>query len=455
MTSQILVRSVGARSRAAEEIVHLYGAIATPDRFIRDGTIVLRGDRIALILDQRLPAAEKALAVDTGCLLCPGFVDTHNHAAYAAFCRWKKPSKYLRGRFDWRGKTRSKVVVVPEPDPYYTQNVANPFREIRAVEGAMAALTLYGQVRGVVGGATTMVIDADLDPREPLPLPGFTRDPSDWPGRVWGILDVGCIDDAQAATLAAELESDKAKLLVHVGEGVDEFSRGEFLSLVLRGLLTRNTVLIHGLALLDSDWQLVKASGASVIWSPVSNFRLYGRSVDIGQLVGAGIPIALAPDWTVTGSSTVLDELRFVRARYGWLGDELLLSMVTDVAADIIGMPTLGRIAPGCFADIIAFSAEAVMDRATAAARIVQSSHEDVQLVLVGGRAIYGSEDMIKAFPANGESEERIEVPLPTGITARRVLRIGDDAPFEKAFALLSGQFQKYAIPVAPLWEAD
>lgn len=300
-----------------------------------------------------------------------------------------------------------------------------------------------------------MVIDADLDPGAPLPLPGFTRDPSDWPGRVWGILDVGCLDDAQSTALAAELDQDKAKLLVHVGEGVDEFSRGEFLSLALRGLLSRNTVLIHGLALLDSDWQLVKARKASVIWSPASNFRLYGRSVDIGQLVGAGIPVALAPDWTITGSSTVLDELRFVRARYGWLGEERLLSMVTDVAADIIGMPTLGRIAPGCFADILAFPAEGVTDRAAAAARVVQSTHEDLRLVLVGGRSVCGSEDMIRAFSAHGESEEMVEVPLPTGATIRRVLRIGDDAPFGKALGLISDQFHQHGIPMAPLWEAD
>ena len=87
--------------------------------------------------------------------------------------------------------------------------------------------------------------------------------------------------------------------------------------------------------------------------------------------------------------------------------------------------------------------------------RIVTSSHADLRLVIVGGLAVLGTDELMKVFPVGGASNEMIDVPLPTGENVRRVLRIGVDTPFSKALHLISQQFAKHGLPVAPLWEAD
>jgi 5-methylthioadenosine/S-adenosylhomocysteine deaminase len=448
------VRSLSGGQLPPTQTVRLHGAIVTPTRFYDEGTIEITGDRITSVSPVRIRTESDSADIECDGLLCPGFVDTHNHAPFAAFCRWVSPTRPFRSRFDWRGKTRGNVVVVTDADPYYGECVGAPFKAIKAESGALLELTLYGQVRGLIGGATTMVIDADLNPDQGVtPLPGFSRDPSDWPGRVWGVLDVGVLTDAESKAILQELADRRAKLLVHVGEGTDDFSRGEFASLLLRGLLTSETALIHAIALLDTDWKRVKESGASVIWSPQSNFRLYGRSIDIGYVIGAGILVALAPDWTITGSSTVLDELIFVRTRYPWISDEHLLEMVTINAAQIIGMPTLGNLATGSLADILLFPREGVIDRASAATRIVTSTHGDLRLAIVAGVPIYGDSGIMNQFDTVHGPAERIDIPLPDGTVATRSLRLGAGT-FADVVKSLAKRFDKKKMRMSPLWEA-
>jgi 5-methylthioadenosine/S-adenosylhomocysteine deaminase len=453
--SQLSIRGLAAGRPRDTVRVRLHGAIITPEDFYPEGTIEIVGDRIERVLPERAPPDSTALDVDCNGLLCPGFVDTHNHAPYAVFSRWRDPGRAFRSRFDWRGKTRCQVVVIPEPDPYYRNNISAPYKKITADSTALLELTLYGQVRGVIGGATTMVVDADLIPGKDKPeLPGFSRDPTDWPGRVWGVLDPGCIDEARTKEILAELTNRKAKLFVHVGEGSDDFSRGEFFSLVARGLLTSETALIHAMALLNADWDLVRTSGASVIWSPRSNYRLYGRSIDIGYVIGRGINVALAPDWTVTGSSTVLDELHFVRSIYSWISDEMLLNMVTKNAAKIIGMPLLGSLAAGTLADVLVFPKDGVTNRSTAATRIVTSSHVDVKLALVGAVPIYGVEDLMNQFDNHYPAAEPIEIQSATGPVAR-LLRMAESRSFGDTVSSLSARLAMVNLTIAPLWEPD
>jgi cytosine/adenosine deaminase-related metal-dependent hydrolase len=47
-----------------------------------------------------------------------------------------------------------------------------------------------------------------------------------------------------------------------------------------------------------------------LFWSPRSNLELYGATANIGAALDAGVEIALAPDWAVTGSSNILNELK-------------------------------------------------------------------------------------------------------------------------------------------------
>lgn len=47
------------------------------------------------------------------------------------------------------------------------------------------------------------------------------------------------------------------------------------------------------------------------MWSPHSNFELYGVTADVGAAYCEGVTLALAPDWSPTGSDNMLDEIKY------------------------------------------------------------------------------------------------------------------------------------------------
>ena len=62
------------------------------------------------------------------------------------------------------------------------------------------------------------------------------------------------------------------------------------------------------------DFDDMKTAGAKLVWSPKSNVVLYGTTTNIPLARSKGVPVALAPDWSLSGSVNILDELRFAAA---------------------------------------------------------------------------------------------------------------------------------------------
>jgi 5-methylthioadenosine/S-adenosylhomocysteine deaminase len=134
-----------------------------------------------------------------------------------------------------------------------------------------------------------------------------------------------------------DMDRGQALMLCHCAEGVDAFSRGEFWTLRDRGLLTPHTTLIHALGLTDEDWDAVVHVGAKAIWSPVSNIRLYGRTLEVKRLLlDKKVKLALAPDWSMSGSSSMIDEIRFVRQHFPFLTSKQVFEMTTSSAGEIM-----------------------------------------------------------------------------------------------------------------------
>jgi cytosine/adenosine deaminase-related metal-dependent hydrolase len=420
---------------------------------LRDATIVIDGDRIAEVVPGRPDPAPEAMHLDVDGLVVPGFVDAHNHLPYSVFGRWR-PARRLDGRFDWRGKTRCGAWVNTALDPYYREKVSPAFKELSKGEG-LVELIEHGQVRGILGGATTMVVDADLDPGQPRPpLDGFVRDASDGVPGLWGVLDVACVTDKAMARLLADLDHRRATLLVHVGEGLDPYSRGEFRTLVERKLLTRDTALIHALALGVSEWRQVREAGAAVIWSPASNVSLYDRTLDVGLIRGLGIDVALAPDWTVTGSSTILDEVRFVRTRFPQVGEQDLLEMVTSVPARLLRLDA-GAIQPGRLADLVVLQTGVVGDHAGALRAFASASVSDVALVVAGGFAAYGTERYMSPLGAQpGPAPESLAFDAEDTRVERLIrFRSSRGKTFSALRDGLRDALLARGLEIAPLWE--
>jgi cytosine/adenosine deaminase-related metal-dependent hydrolase len=188
--------------------------------------------------------------------------------------------------------------------------------------------------------------------------------------------------------------------IVHLSEGVDQVSLDEFYWLKDQGLLSRKSVIIHGVALGSAEFQAMHAAGAALVWSPRSNVELYGATADVPAALDAGLRVALAPDWAITGSSNMLDELHYAAqwdAEHfsGRLTDEQLVAMVTTTPAEIAGIDDeVGAIEAGHYADLLVISG----DRGHPYRALIDAKASDVQLVLIGGEPLYGTPALMAGF---------------------------------------------------------
>ena len=140
--------------------------------------------------------------------------------------------------------------------------------------------------------------------------------------------------------------------------------------------------------------------GAGLVWTPRSDVRLYGNTLDARAAATLGVEIALGTDWTRTGSMNLLRELRCAdafNATYldGFFTDRDLWLMATRTAARLAAMDaSIGAIAVGKVADV------AIFDGSTHAAHraVLEAEPQDVVLVLRGGRALYGDDALVSAL---------------------------------------------------------
>ena len=110
--------------------------------------------------------------------------------------------------------------------------------------------------------------------------------------------------------------------------------------------------------------------------------------------------MALAPDWSPTGSVGTLGELQYASA---WnrtqapppLTDRELVSMVTENPAAMVGLDAyLGALLPGHAADLVVLrrTASDVYEAMTHAAP------QDVMLTVVRGLAVYGDPSLLRQW---------------------------------------------------------
>lgn len=365
------------------------GHIVTPERVVRNGWIVIEDGKIASIGEARPDRATTVLETDD--YVFPTFVDLHNHPMFNMFPRWKAPRQFAN-RYEWRA------------DPEYLAKIATPQREMAS--HSFCEMVQFAEVQMLIAGTgATTGISA---PRDGMPkcIAGLVRN-LDWHSglrgdqtgneRVRTMLGVTSdIRDEEVARKTVEDLKDGRidALVIHLAEGKrsDPATREEFAALVKRELLAPQTVLVHAIALGEEELEKVERARASLVWSPRSNFELYGETLDVQAALRRGIPVALAPDWAPTGSVNMLEELRYARS-YGLkaLGGSItmkqLFEMATIVPARIAKVDgEIGSLARGKRADLFLVRSRAP----DAFDALVAAPVTDITLVMIDGVAHYG-----------------------------------------------------------------
>jgi cytosine/adenosine deaminase-related metal-dependent hydrolase len=357
-------RPIAIHARVVDE----YGA--------RPGWVVFHRGIITGVHCDEKQIPPNAREIRYGGFLYPGLIDVHNHPHYAAIKAWDPQGKY-KNRYEWKDDVE--------------EIVENHRKNLQDADILYQSLK-YGEIRAVIGGTTS--IQGSISPRECQIL---IRNIGKHYGAAAWTPNISTIPDTLEHGEKPMLLGKTRRLFLHIAEGrhADRKSREEFDVLKDKNLLRPETVIIHGTALSANQLDLVAQAGASIVWSPSSNMRLYGETLHVDSALALGINVALAPDWTITGSNNLLEELKFADSYSrkhldGRITPRDLFHMVTGAAARAAGLNgQLGRIQRRFAADM--FLAPAMGDDPYE--NLLRIQPKDIVIVFVDGNPVYGDAD--------------------------------------------------------------
>ena len=428
----------------------LRGTILTPDGVIKQGYVGIVNGRIVSV-SAKQPDIPDAVRVNTEGIILPGFVDLHNHVPWNVLPRWS-PGRTFTDQPQWADDPEFRAFSAP-----FDHLVAASFCDMNA----------WGELRALVGGTTSIMATRSF-----ACIHGLVRN-LDYNSGFYGTTELDREHIFNAAGFQLPPPSDVAgraafvqvarflianpfyeALAMHVAEGTDAYAEEQFSFLQSRALLNPKGVLIHGISLGASDFQAMAATGTALVWSPRSNLELYGTTANIAAALDAGVEIALAPDWALTGSSNMLDELK-TAAQWnrehlgGRLTDRELVDMVTSVPAHVAGVDDeVGFIRPGLRADLLVIGGEDDDNDVDPYRRVVDATPEDVRLVLIDGVPLYGDRDLTERFWDPPDLEE-LDVPGAKTLATRAAGLI-----VAQIAARLQAALQAASTSLAPLTEA-
>ena len=401
--------AVITRAGTAGQVL-LQGMVVTPDAVFA-GEVLVVGNTIACVAAScaSQPAAATATVVQTGGIIFPGLIDTHNHILFDTFDQtdWS-PTKVYTNHNQWTN------------DPQYGALVDAKQWLNGETAGSPVSLGCemdkYGEIKGLIAGTTSIVGAAN--PADKACFGSLARTIDQSPN---GLPD----DKIQVATLFPSTASADAvcknfasgstdAFVIHVGEGVDATALAEFAKLssitTTPGCLEApQTTIVHGTAFGDAELTAMAASGTSLVWSPKSNVFLYGQGTDLTKTANVplarskGINVALAPDWSIGGSVNLLDELRFANeVDDGVWGNVLtskdLVDMVTVNAAKALKLDgVIGSLAVGMRADVMVIGG----DPTAPYDALLAATPGDVRLVMVDGVTLYGDTPLQPLGPSS------------------------------------------------------
>lgn len=188
-------------------------------------------------------------------------------------------------------------------------------------------------------------------------------------------------------------------MVAHLSEGkhTDEFTQKEFFISDKLGFIKEGLVVIHGMGLAKEDLEKLQEKNISVVWSPLSNLLLYGESFDIPKFIESEVSLSLGTDWSVSGSKTLLDELKIAKKylqQYGIDNDKLLVDMVTKNPAKAIKLDSfIGSIEEDKHANLILV--DSLEPNFSA---LVDAQQKDISAVITDGTMIYGDKKLLEKY---------------------------------------------------------
>lgn len=198
------------------------------------------------------------------------------------------------------------------------------------------------------------------------------------------------------------------------------YAEMQFFMLQMFDIAQPGLVVVHGNRLRLEDYHRMNELRIPLVWTPFSDYRLYGGTIDIVDARNLGVNLVFGSGWAQFGSKNILDQLKVARMHLDRMrvskdiiSDRDLVQMATINAAKALQREHfLGRIAPGYGADILAIKKSPRIEDPFSA--LINSSQQEIQLVVVKGKPVYGNNSYIKKvsalFPSVSEGIQNVVV---------------------------------------------
>ena len=385
----------------------LFGKVVTFDRdasVIDDGAVYIGADeRFAAVQARRDPAPEgftEAPRLETKGVIYPGLIDLHNHIAYNCLSLWASPTR----KEPWERRDQW-----PDDDSYKPK-VSLPTTALCDIAGE--AVLKYVETKAVIGGTTAIQGSAKVPHYQGWLVRNVEKETFRRAKKTTrqSVREIQRAADLRPFRSAME---EGRGFIYHLSEGTDPSLIEEYELLRDADCLQPRLIAVHATALGDEqleEWGIPGRDRGTIVWSPLSNLWLYGKTTAVASARDAGLRVCLGTDWSPSGSKNLLGELKVAdlvnrHELGGAFDDEQLCRMATSNPADALGWDDrLGRLVEGLHGDVLVTA-----DRGGDPYRnLIEAVESDVLFVAVNGYPFYGTTALLQA--AKAEHAESIQV---------------------------------------------
>lgn len=166
------------------------------------------------------------------------------------------------------------------------------------------------------------------------------------------------------------------------------------------GVFDAPTLAAHCVWVTDSDMNILKEKGVTVVTNPASNLKLGSGICNVQRLLERGVNVALGTDSVASNNNLDMFKEMYLCAllpkgfhrRPDIVSERDVLKIATVNGAAAQGREDCGRIAVGCKADLIAVDLDTVHmcpQNDTVNNLVYAASGEDVRLTMVDGKVLY------------------------------------------------------------------
>ena len=334
--------------------------------------------------------------VDTEGIIFPGLIDAHNHPSWNSFPtlmfhdfpfghrdEWGYSDEYS----DWKSKRN---------DVRYYSSVD---------ESSKGTVSKFAEVLELMGGC--VAIQGNYDGMEYAHPDVMLFNVEMYPSKIFADIFPWTMSTYEQDELKKKLAGGAVNAaVIHLCEGPDATSHAQFTTWKNYGLFTKETTIIHGTSLVSNDFAEMAAIGAKLVWSPMSNMKLFDALANVKLAAQLGVNVGISPDWTPSGCYNLLEELGYAwhlnQTQFDdYFTAKQMCDMVTINNAISCGIENrYGRIVEGNNAGFCVIEG----DQNDPYMALINARPKDVKLTIIDGTPRYGDADLIEAIGATGET---------------------------------------------------